>query len=89
MEELKEKSAQKEANLQRAIENTKKREKELSKIIDALQDDVASSYIVGFEAAKDQAVEDGCCPFKIVFDEDFYVHFMCILLCFECVLGSA
>jgi len=22
------------------------------------------------------AVEDGCCPFKIVFDEDFYVHFM-------------
>ena len=34
-------------------------------------------------------VEDGCCPFKIVFDEDFYVHFMCILLCFKCVLGSA
>ena len=35
------------------------------------------------------SVEDGCCPFKIVFDEDFYVHFMCILLCFKCVLGSA
>jgi len=34
-------------------------------------------------------VEDGCCPFKIVFDEDFYVHFICILLCFKCVLGSA
>ena len=37
----------------------------------------------------DKVVEDGCCPFKIVFDEDFYVHFMCILLCFKCVLGSA
>ena len=36
-----------------------------------------------------QSVEDGCCPFKIVFDEDFYVHFICILLCFKCVLGSA
>jgi len=35
------------------------------------------------------SVEDGCCPFKIVFDEDFYVHFICILLCFKCVLGSA
>ena len=36
--------------------------------------------------AKELIVEDGCCPFKIVFDEDlyvvfdedFYVHFMCI-----------
>ena len=37
----------------------------------------------------EHCVEDGCCPFKIVFDEDFYVHFMCILLCFKCVLGSA
>ena len=35
---------------------------------------------------KVKIVEDGCCPFKIVFDEDlyvvfdedFYVHFMCI-----------
>jgi len=35
------------------------------------------------------SVEDGCCPFKIVFDEDFYVLFICILLCFKCVLGSA
>ena len=43
------------------------------------------------------SVEDGCCPFKIVFDEDLYVvfdedlyvHFICILLCFKCVLGSA
>ena len=42
-------------------------------------------------------VEDGCCPFKIVFDvdlcvvfdEDLYVHFICILLCFKYVLGSA
>jgi len=42
-------------------------------------------------------VEDGCCPFKIVFDEglyvvfdeDLYVLFICILLCFKCVLGSA
>ena len=34
-------------------------------------------------------VEDGCCPFKIVFDEDFYVYFIRILLCFKCVLGSA
>jgi len=34
-------------------------------------------------------VEDGCCPFKIVFDEDLYVHFICIWLCFKCVLGSA
>ena len=27
-------------------------------------------------------------PSRHVFDEDFYVHFMCILLCFKCVLGS-
>ena len=36
-----------------------------------------------------KSVEDGCYPFKIVFDEDFYVHFICILLCVKCVLGSA
>jgi len=29
---------------------------------------------------EDIYVEDGCCPFKIVFDEDFYVHFMCIFV---------
>ena len=42
-------------------------------------------------------VEDGCCPFKIVFDEglyvvfdeDLYVHYFCILLCFKYVLGGA
>jgi len=34
-------------------------------------------------------VEDGYCPFKIVFDEDLYIHFICILLCFKYVLGSA
>jgi len=28
-------------------------------------------------------------PSRHVFDEDFYVLFMCILLCFKCVLGSA
>ena len=38
---------------------------------------------------REKYVEDGCCSFKIVFDEDFYVHFMCILLCFKYVLGSA
>ena len=33
----------------------------------------------GFVSIKQgEIVEDGCCPFKIVFDEDFYVHFMCI-----------
>jgi len=36
-----------------------------------------------------KSVEDGCCPFKIVFDEDFYVHFICILLYFKYVLGRA
>ena len=25
----------------------------------------------------------------VVFDEDLYVHFICILLCFKYVLGSA
>jgi len=42
-------------------------------------------------------VEDGCCPFKVVFDEDlyvvfdevFYVHFMYFLFCFKYVLVSA
>jgi len=42
-------------------------------------------------------VEDGCCPFKIVFDEDLYVVFdediyvlsMYFVLCFKCVLVSA
>ena len=42
----------------------------------------------GYERKVD-TVEDGCCPFKIVFDEDFNVHFICILLCFKYVLGSA
>jgi len=56
LEELKEKLAQKVADLQRAIENMKKRENELSKTINALQDNVASCDIVGFEGAKDLAV---------------------------------
>ena len=45
----------------------------------------------------DLIVEDGCCPFKIVFDEGLYVvfdedlflHFICIVLSFKSVLGSA
>ena len=49
------------------------------------------------QISKVNPVEDGCCPFKIVFDEglyvvfdeDLYVHFICILLCFKYVLGSA
>ena len=28
-------------------------------------------------------------PSRHVFDEDLYVLFLCILLCFKCVLGSA
>jgi len=32
------------------------------------------------EEVLDVFVEDGCCPFKIVFDEDFYV--LSMLLCF-------
>ena len=35
--------------------------------------------LLGFVSIKQgEIVEDGYCPFKIVFDEDFYVHFMCI-----------
>ncbi|KAK6646238.1 hypothetical protein PHAVU_L003437 [Phaseolus vulgaris] len=56
MDEIKEKSTQKEVDLLRAMEDLKKRENELSKIVGALQDDVASSFIVGFEVVKDQAV---------------------------------
>jgi len=52
---------------------------------------------IGGAKVKEEVVEDGCCPFKIVFDEglyvvfdeDLYVHFICFLLCFKYVLGSA
>ena len=43
--------------------------------IDALVDSASGCKMLSF---LDAFVGDGCCPFKIVFDEDFYVHFMCI-----------
>ena len=55
-------------------------------------------YLWGFVSIKQgEIVEDGCCPFKIVFDEglyvvfdeDLFVHFICIVLSFKSVLGSA
>ncbi|KAL9323963.1 hypothetical protein ACSQ67_008820 [Phaseolus vulgaris] len=53
MGKLKEESIQNEVDLLRVMKDLKKRENELSKTVDALHD-MASSFIVGFEAAKDQ-----------------------------------
>ena len=41
---------------------------QMVEIMRSLQANVEASRI-------EQAVEDGCCPFKIVFDEDLYVVF--------------
>ncbi|KAK7353840.1 hypothetical protein VNO80_19293 [Phaseolus coccineus] len=52
---MKERSAKREANLLNAIDALKGKEAEFFKTMDVLQHDMASSFIVGFEAAKDQA----------------------------------
>jgi len=39
-----------------------------------LKDDALVLFIC-LELVHDKTVEDGCCPFKIVFDEDLYVVF--------------
>ncbi|KAK7355488.1 hypothetical protein VNO80_14744 [Phaseolus coccineus] len=56
MEEIKQRSAQKEIDFLAAMNDLKGKKVKLLKTVDAFQDDVTNSFIIRFGAAKDQVV---------------------------------